>query len=157
MRWQVVPSWGAARSSARPENPRPGASGVDGMRKAPEFGVQDRRLMTPTQAASYLGLGSRWSIYRLIGAGELPALKLAGKLRLDRVDLDRLIQEKKRLVATISPGPSEMRNRPRTSLAPLLPRRRIGDSSVTGHAQEAAKTAEITGVPDNQSGAQRPK
>jgi excisionase family DNA binding protein len=127
------------------------------MSGASDFGLNDQRLMTPTQAASYLGLGSRWSIYRLVGAGELPALKLAGKLRLDRFDLDRLIQEKKRLVATISPGPSEMRNRPRTSLAPLVPRRRIGDSSVTGHAQEGAKTAEITGVPDNQSGVLGPK
>jgi excisionase family DNA binding protein len=126
------------------------------MRRAPEFGAHDQRLMTPTQAASYLGLGSRWSIYRLVGAGELPALKLAGKLRLDRVDLDQLIQAKKTLVA-ISSGPSQMKDRPRTRLAPLVPRRRVGDSLVTGHAQEGAKPGGMAGVPDNQSGAQGPK
>jgi len=124
------------------------------MRRAPEFGLHDQRLMTPTQAASYLGLGSRWSIYRLVGAGELPALKLAGKLRLDRVDLDRLIQAKKKLVPVILPGPSQVKNGPRTRLAPLASRRRIGDSSVTGYAQERAKTGEMAGVPDNQSAAQ---
>ena len=85
--------------------------------------MHDQRLMTPTQAASYLGLGSRWSIYRLVAAGELPAVKLAGKLRLDRVDLDQLIQAKKSLVPVLLPGPSKMRNSPRTRLAPLVPRR----------------------------------
>jgi excisionase family DNA binding protein len=127
------------------------------MSGASEFGLNDQRLMTPTQAASYLGLGSRWSIYRLVAAGELPAVKLAGKLRLDRVDLDQLIQAKKSLVPVLLPGPSKMRNSPRTRLAPLVPRRRIGDSSVTGHAQEGAKIREMAGVPDNQSGAQGPK
>jgi excisionase family DNA binding protein len=152
-----MPHRDATRSSARPENPRQGASNVDGMRRAPEFGPHDQRLMTPTQAASYLGLGSRWSIYRLVGAGELPALKLAGKLRLDRVDLDLLIQAKKRLVAGVSPGHSQMRNRPRTKLTPLVPRRRVGDSSVTYRVQQSTKTGELAGVPDNQSGAQGPK
>src|SRR5260370_10468969 len=145
-----MPYRDATRSSARSENPRQGVSNVDGMRRAPEFGLYDQRLMTPTQAASYLGLGSRWSIYRLVGAGELPALKLAGKLRLDRVDLDQLIQAKKGLVAGVSPGPSQMRNRPRTKLTPLVPRRRAGDSSVTCRRPEGGKTGEPAGVPENQ-------
>ena len=53
------------------------------------------RLLSPDEAATYLGLGSRWAIYRLVGHGELPAIRLAGKLRLDRHDLDRLIEMRK--------------------------------------------------------------
>ena len=53
------------------------------------------RLLSPDEAATYLGLGSRWAIYRLVGHGELPAIHLAGKLRLDRDDLDRLIETRK--------------------------------------------------------------
>jgi excisionase family DNA binding protein len=61
-------------------------------------------LLTPEGAATYLGLGSRWAVYRLVAQGQLPALKLAGKLRIDRVDLDRLIEALKispRAVAAI--------------------------------------------------------
>ena len=54
------------------------------------------RLLSPDHAAAYLGLGSRWAIYRLVAAGQLPALRLAGKLRIDRGDLDTLIDELKR-------------------------------------------------------------
>lgn len=53
------------------------------------------RLLSPDEAATYLGLGSRWAIYRLVGHGELPVIRLAGKLRLDRDDLDRLIETRK--------------------------------------------------------------
>ena len=53
------------------------------------------RLLSPDEAARYLGLGSRWAIYRLVGHGELPAIRLAGKLRLDRDDLDHLIETRK--------------------------------------------------------------
>ena len=49
------------------------------------------RLLSPDEAAAYLALGSRWAIYRLVARGQLPAVRLAGKLRLDRLDLDRLI------------------------------------------------------------------
>jgi hypothetical protein len=34
--------------------------------------------MSPAQAAAYLGLGSRWAIYRLIERGQFPEMKLAG-------------------------------------------------------------------------------
>jgi excisionase family DNA binding protein len=82
------------------------------------------RLLSPDQAAVYLGLGSRWAVYRLVAAGELPAVKLAGKLRLDRIDLDQLIQEKKRPVPGTIPRPSHFADRPRASLAPLGARHR---------------------------------
>jgi len=48
--------------------------------------------LTASQAAAYLALGSRWAIYRLVTSGQLPALKVAGKLRIDREDLDGLIE-----------------------------------------------------------------
>ncbi len=54
-------------------------------------GAINARLLSPEAAAAYLGLGSRWAIYRLVASGQLPAVRLAGKLRLDRADLDRLI------------------------------------------------------------------
>jgi excisionase family DNA binding protein len=47
------------------------------------------RLLSPDAVAGYLGLGSRWSVYRLLKAGELPAVTIAGKLRIDREDLAR--------------------------------------------------------------------
>lgn len=87
------------------------------------------RLLSPDQAAAYLGLGSRWSIYRLIAAGELPSLKLAGKVRLDRADLDQLIEVRKGVpsLAPTLPRPK------RLTLAPLGPRTPArGDTSVTG-------------------------
>ena len=49
------------------------------------------RLLSPDAAAAYLGLGSRWAIYRLISTGQLAAIKLASKVRIDVVDLDDLI------------------------------------------------------------------
>jgi excisionase family DNA binding protein len=80
------------------------------------------RLLSPDDAAVYLGLGSRWAIYRLIAQGAVPALRLAGKLRLDRDDLDLLIarlktpsaeDHKQRVVTTSTPA----------TLAPLRSRR----------------------------------
>ena len=64
------------------------------------------RLLSSDAAASYLGLGSRWAIYRLIASGELEALKIAGKLRLDRLDLDDFIERAKatRQSGAINPG-----------------------------------------------------
>lgn len=83
-----------------------------------------RRLLSPDQAALYLGLGSRWAIYRLIAAGALPAVKLAGKVRLDRVDLDKLIQTGKCSVPVVLPRASQLTDSPRTRLGPLPSRRR---------------------------------
>ena len=67
------------------------------------------RLLSPDEAATYLGLGSRWAIYRLVGHGELPVIRLAGKLRLDRDDLDRLIERRK---AHAEPGSDPLRFAP---------------------------------------------
>jgi excisionase family DNA binding protein len=58
--------------------------------------MNETRLLSPDRAARYLGLGSRWAIYRLIAACQLPAIKLAGKVRLDRADLDAFIERLKR-------------------------------------------------------------
>jgi excisionase family DNA binding protein len=53
------------------------------------------RLLSPDQAAAYLGLGSRWAVRRLMVNGEVQVVRLAGKLRFDREDLDRLIATRK--------------------------------------------------------------
>jgi hypothetical protein len=53
------------------------------------------RLLSPDEAATFLALGSRWSVYRLIRRGDLPVLRIAGKLRVDVVDLERLIEAAK--------------------------------------------------------------
>lgn len=71
--------------------------------------MNEPRLLPPDQAAAYLGLGSRWAIYRLIAAGQLPVVKLAGKLRIDRQDLDALITRLKAGPTTSSPPPTGRR------------------------------------------------
>lgn len=87
--------------------------------------MSDARLLSPEQAAQYLGLGSRWAIYRLVAGGQLPALKLAGKLRVDRADLDGLIEKLKTPQRVLAAPNGQVRilsaaNR----LAPLPARRR---------------------------------
>jgi excisionase family DNA binding protein len=57
--------------------------------------MREVRLLSPEDAAGYLGLGSRWSVYRLIRAGTLPAVKVAGKVRIDRVDLEAFVAQLK--------------------------------------------------------------
>jgi excisionase family DNA binding protein len=66
---------------------RPGGHG--------ELGMMERRLLSPEQAATYLGLRSRFAVYRLVSAGQLPALRLANKLRIDLRDLELLIEKAK--------------------------------------------------------------
>lgn len=67
---------------------RPGGHG--------ELGMMERRLLSPEQAATYLGLRSRFAVYRLVSAGQLPAaLRLANKLRVDLRDLELLIEKAK--------------------------------------------------------------
>jgi excisionase family DNA binding protein len=51
--------------------------------------------MSPEQTAAYLGLRSRFAVYRLVSSGQLPALRLANKLRVDLRDLERLIEKAK--------------------------------------------------------------
>jgi excisionase family DNA binding protein len=64
-------------------------------RNADEPRPPDRRLLSPAEAATYLGLTSRFAIYRLVTAGELVALRLANKLRVDVRDLDAMIERAK--------------------------------------------------------------
>jgi excisionase family DNA binding protein len=81
-----------------------------------------RRLLSPVEAADYLGLGSRFAIYRLVSGGQLPAVRLANKLRIDLRDLDGAIEQAKGGVsgpdAYRSGGPRRSRIVPR-QLAPL--------------------------------------
>jgi excisionase family DNA binding protein len=102
--------------------------------------VTEARLLSPNQAAAYLGLGSRWAIYRLVKSGQLAAVPIAGKLRVDRQDLERLIEAKK-CEASTRPTPvaayrSPALGAPRGRLAPLAPRNHSnGDRTVTADAK----------------------
>jgi len=80
----------AASVRGRSEREGPTAS-----RAQVAVGPLPQRLLSPQEAARYLGLGSRWAVRRLVVNGELPVVKLAGKWRLDREDLDRLIAARK--------------------------------------------------------------
>lgn len=60
-----------------------------------ELSPAERRLLSPAQAAAYLGLRSRFAIYRLVSSGQLPAIRLANKLRVDLRDLELLIEKAK--------------------------------------------------------------
>lgn len=81
----------------------------------------EQRLLSAQEVAVYLGLGSRFAVYRLISSGQLPALRLAGKIRVDLRDLDAMIENAKTVVPPRSPG---VRRQPAvrgvpTRLAPL--------------------------------------
>jgi excisionase family DNA binding protein len=107
------------------------------------------RLFSPEQAASYLGLGSRWAVYRLVKAGAVPAIVIAGKLRVDRADLAALIERLKagpHAGAAVAPASAA---RARASLAALVPRRRgDGDTSVTAAAQARVGAGRPRRAPD---------
>ena len=60
--------------------------------------MMERRLLSADEVAVYLGLGSRFAVYRLISNGQLPALRLAGKIRVDLRDLDTMIENTKTVV-----------------------------------------------------------
>ena len=68
-----------------------------------ELGLMERRLLSPEQAAAYLGLRSRFAVYRLVSSGQLPALRLANKLRVDLRDLELLIEKAK--ADSVRPSP----------------------------------------------------
>lgn len=55
----------------------------------------EQRLLSPEQVAAYLGLRGRFAVYRLVASGQLPALRLANKLRIDLHDLDSMIENAK--------------------------------------------------------------
>lgn len=85
------------------------------------------------EAAVYLGLGSRFAVYRLISSGQLPAARLGGRIRLDLRDLDAMIEKAKTMAPPRSAGVAErttMRAVP-TQLAPLQRRDRRGSQQHT--------------------------
>ncbi len=98
----------------------------------------EQRLLSPEQAAAYLGLRSRFAVYRLVARGQLPALRLAHKLRLDLRDLEVMIESAKaagaRLAVLGPTRPTTLRSVPR-QLAPLRRRR----SSVTPRVTAATR------------------
>src|SRR5689334_12593260 len=101
----------------------------------------ETRLLWPEQAACYLGLPSRWSIYRLVKSGQLVSVLIAGKLRVEREDLERFIEAKKGETTPLPMLPFSAR-RPaavaarRVRLAPLAPpSRAAGDRTVTPGAK----------------------
>ena len=54
----------------------------------------DCRLLSVVQAAEYLGV-SAWHVRRLVWGGDLPAVRMGRLVRLDRIDLDKFIDEQK--------------------------------------------------------------
>ena len=105
-----------------------------------ELGLIARRLLSPEQAAAYLGLRSRFAVYRLVSSGQLPALRLANKLRVDLRDLELLIEKAKADGVRPSPrsvlGAAVVRAVP-LQLAPREYRRRSVTRRVTAPRGEA--------------------
>ena len=64
--------------------------------QAPNVHVVRPRLLTVEQAGQYLSRSSA-SVRHLINAGKLPVARLDGRVFLDVVDLDRIIEESKQL------------------------------------------------------------
>jgi excisionase family DNA binding protein len=101
--------------------------------------VIEPRLLSTADAARYLGLGSRWAMRRLIAAGEIPVIKVLGKLRTDRRDLDVWIEEHKgdpvgtRQLPPVRRGSLDVVRR---QLAPL-PRARV-TATVTAASRRSA-------------------
>jgi len=115
------------------------------------------RLFTPDASARYLGLGSRYAIYRLVAAGDLPVVHLAGKLRIDVQDLDALIEIRKRISPSADgEGRPAMRGTPHAGLpvklAALRPARH-GDSPVTRASKPRPVSARVPRPSQKQSGA----
>ena len=66
--------------------------------------MMERRLLSADEVAVYLGLGSRFAVYGLVSSGQLPALRLAGKIRVDLRDLDAMIETAKTVVPPRTPS-----------------------------------------------------
>ena len=64
---------------------------MSGLDLVTEGNLSDLRLLTVSEVADRVRL-SRMTVYRLIHAGELPALKLGGSYRISQTALTRLIQ-----------------------------------------------------------------
>lgn len=56
--------------------------------------------MTVRDVAKFLNVGNI-TVYRLVQAGELPGFKVAGSWRFQKADLERWIEEKKRLTTLV--------------------------------------------------------
>src|SRR5262245_37119485 len=84
------------------------------------------RLVSPSDAATYLGLGSRFAIYRLVASGQLRAVRIANKLRLDLRDIDVFIDEAKEQKGGASDLPGVGRTRPKAVPRELASRRLRG-------------------------------
>jgi excisionase family DNA binding protein len=99
------------------------------------------RLLSPVEAAAYLGLPSRFAVYRLVSSGRLPAVRLANKIRLDLCDLDALIEAAKGGTAVLErptvSGPRGGRLSVPRQLAPLRRRRRSVTAPVTAAKRDA--------------------
>lgn len=54
-----------------------------------------RRYLTYDEAAGHMGI-SRWTIWRAVKHGELPAVRVGAAVRFDVADLDRYMSERKR-------------------------------------------------------------
>src|SRR2546426_9080367 len=93
----------------------------------------ERRLLSPEEAAAYLGLPSRFAIYRLVAGGQLRALRLANKLRLDLQDLDSMIENAKaERTGSVDRSPSA------PAAAQLVPRQ------LTPHRRRGSVTPRVT-------------
>ncbi|MBI2524461.1 MAG: helix-turn-helix domain-containing protein [Candidatus Rokubacteria bacterium] len=121
-----------------------------------------RRLLSPDDAATYLGLGSRWAVRRLVVGGQIPVVRFAGKWRFDVRDLDAFIAAHRsppgsdlpEAIRTPPPRGPRPGSTPRARLAPFPSRgRQFGDRSVTPRAQVLDPAGLEEGATDNQSGA----
>lgn len=65
-------------------------------------------LMTPAQVAEYLQL-HKLTIYRYIREGRLPAMRIGRALRIERADVDLLLEEGRRAVVRSGRGISRRR------------------------------------------------
>jgi excisionase family DNA binding protein len=56
--------------------------------------IAERQLLSPSEVAFELRI-SAVTVYRLIGAQQIPALRVGGQLRISRDDLDRYLHGEK--------------------------------------------------------------
>ena len=116
--------------------PQGGGAAEDHSRRGDrnELRPTERRLLSPEQAAAYLGLRSRFAVYRLVASGQLPALRLAHKLRVDLLDLEVLIEKAKTNGA---------RGAVRSAIRTTAPRR-VPRQLAPPHDQRRAVTGRVT-------------
>ncbi len=69
---------------------------ADGLSRPLDSLSHDRRLLSVTEAALYLGGISVWTVRTLGWNGEIPEVKIGRRTLFDREDLDGFIQRSKR-------------------------------------------------------------